>query len=581
LLLPVALFGTGLGFAGVSRAIQDEYRRSYANKALFLKIPVYAEKQYLFVAGRALRSELYSPTATPRFKVGDQVRVLNVDFGGDEIRFKVSSISSPTLAELVFKFQTDLQDSFPNRDDFDAALAATFTEGLRFSDLDEAKKHYVDGQFESVVRDLAAITSTSREFVLKQMAPRLPAYQDALRDVENLKNRNQDLASQAAQAQAENRRLETDLRQQQAETARLRTLNSSLQEKIDSSTSQLSRLGDDLRSAKGLTQSYQSQITNLQRSLNLKIDEGRDLAAQISDLGQAMRKLQRENDVLEKEVTGLRANVEEQKASNKRLSGEIEDLTHRNSQMKETIDALTSKEDSLARQYLQMKQSKEKLESITRSIDSLTTRIAEQRSEGGISARKILVSMGNIPLGHFEWKVPEAIGMDEHKTGELQFTAESIDYVRVSPEERQVLHSLGDRLRVGVKLLANDSSLVIAPDKALQTQEVGERDKAVWRWQLTNRGTQDVRLQLAVHLINRNNDEIPVLKEDSLVASTNMVRQVRNYLQPIPLAVGAVVGFLAFGVVSIFRRQRKPGFVGRQAGAKSSESSSYLGQKQL
>ncbi len=31
------------GFAGVSRAIQDEYRRTYENKALFLKIPVFSE----------------------------------------------------------------------------------------------------------------------------------------------------------------------------------------------------------------------------------------------------------------------------------------------------------------------------------------------------------------------------------------------------------------------------------------------------------------------------------------------------------------------------------------------------------
>lgn len=581
LLLLLVSLGSAVCFAGVSRAIQDRYRRSFENKALFLKVPIHAERQHLFVLGKNVRSEVFAPSTPARFKVGDQVRVLSLDFGGDEIRFKLGAITGTALAELVFKFQASLQEDFPNREDFDAALTSTFTEGLRYDDLEEAKKDYVEGQFESVVRDLATMTATNREFVLKQMATRIPAYQDALKDVENLKNKNQDFSGQINHLLSENRRLESDLRHQQAEAARLRSMNSNLQEKIDSSTTQLSRLGEDLKSARGLTQSYQSQIANLQRSLNIKVDEGRDLAVQISELGQTLKKLQRDNESLEKESTGLRAGLEDQKTTNKRLSGEMEDLTNKNRQLKETIDALTSKEDSLARQYLQMKLKKENLEWIARSIENLNTRTIEERSDGGVFTRKLLLSMHNIPLGYLEWRIPEAIGMDEQKPGELHFTAESIDYVRVAPDERQILHSLGDHLRLGVMLTADDSSLTITPDKASKVQEVGERDKAVWRWSLRNRGTQDVRVQLAAHLLNRHNDEVPILKEDRLVASTNMVRQVRNFLQPIPLAVGAVVGFVVFGIVSIFRRGRKPAFAGRQPAAKRSEPSTYMGQKQL
>jgi hypothetical protein len=33
---------------------------------------------------------------------------------------------------------------------------------------------------------------------------------------------------------------------------------------------------------------------------------------------------------------------------------------------------------------------------------------------------------------------------------------------------------------------------------------------------------------------------------------------VRDYLQPIPLALGAVIGFLLFGIVGVFRRTRHP-----------------------
>src|SRR5213083_1789053 len=121
----------GVSFAGVSRAIQDKYRREYESKALFLKVPVFSEKQYIFLVGRNVRHEQASATGAARFKVGDQVRILGLEFGGDEIRFKLSAIQGASSAEIVFKFDSSLADNFPNSDAFDAALAATFTEGVK------------------------------------------------------------------------------------------------------------------------------------------------------------------------------------------------------------------------------------------------------------------------------------------------------------------------------------------------------------------------------------------------------------------------------------------------------------------
>src|SRR5881296_1769302 len=263
----VSALCAGVSFAGVSRAIQDKYRRAYESKALFLKVPVFSEKQYIFIVGRNVRHEQASSPSAVRFKVGDQVRILGLDFGGDEIRFKVGALQGTNSSEIIFKFESSLADNFPNSDAFDAALAATFTEGLKLSDLDDAKRGYVEQQFESVVREIAATTGASRDFVLKSIAGRMTSYQDAQRDVENLKGRNQDLAGQLGQAQSEIRRLESELRQQQGEATRLKNSNAALQEKIDGSTSQLARLGEDLRSARGQTQTYQSQLANLQRSL--------------------------------------------------------------------------------------------------------------------------------------------------------------------------------------------------------------------------------------------------------------------------------------------------------------------------
>src|SRR5206468_12902769 len=167
-----------------------------------------------------------------------------------EIRLKLGAISGTGSATLVFKFDAELADSFPNSAAFDSALDGAFTEGMKFSDVDEAKRGYVEDQFERVLRDLVTTSGTSREFVLKSMAAKLPGYQDALRDVENLKGKNQELSGQLGQAQSDNRRLETEVRQQQAEINRLRSSMAALQEKIDSSSSQLARLGEDLKTSR-------------------------------------------------------------------------------------------------------------------------------------------------------------------------------------------------------------------------------------------------------------------------------------------------------------------------------------------
>ncbi len=551
------------GQAGVSKAIQEKYRRDYENKALFLKIPIFSEKQFVYIRGQAVVPDQTASAGSPRYKVGDQMRVLALEFGGDEIRCKLGALSGTGLAEIVFKFDAGLQDTFPNSDMFDKAMQATFTEGLKYSDLEEAKKGYVDDQFDRVVNEMAAASGAPREVVLKNMAPHLPAYQDALREIDNLKARGQELSTQVSQSQSENRKLDAELRSLQAESSRLRSQNQSLQEKIDSSTSQLSRLGDDLRNAKGMTQGYQSAIANLQRSLNLKVDANRDLGSQIADLGQALRRLQKDNETLEAQGGQLRGNLERTQAEKAQLSGDLEDARASNRKLKETIDTLTSKEDSLARQYLDLKRKKENLDNVITSIDNLNTRTLEEKSEGGFASGKVGFYLKDVPLGSLEWRLPDRLSHGEEKAGEVGFNSESIDYVKATAEERFILRSLGDRLKLQVKLASLGPTIEVRTNGDVAQQEVGERDRAVWRYKVFNSGMQDARLALSVHLINKNSDDIPVFQMEQPIASASVVRQVRNYLQPIPVGLGAVIGMLLFSIGSLFRRvkgsRRPPG----------------------
>jgi predicted nuclease with TOPRIM domain len=569
------------GFAGVSRAIQDKYRQKFENKALFLRVPLFSEKQYIYLRGKAISPDQGPNSGAARYKVGDQMRVVGMDFGGDDIKFKLSAIKGAGLNDVIFKFDANLIDSFPNSDVFDRAVEATFTEGLKYSDLEEAKRDYVGDQFERAVREIAAASSTGRDTVLKNMAPLLPAYQDAQKDIENLKNRNQDLSGQITQLQGESRQIDVELRAQQAEVARLRGANSALQEKIDSSTSQLSRLGDDLRSARGTAQGYQKELANLQKTLNIKLDSNRDLAVQIAELGQAMRKIQKENETLESQNSTLHANVEKLQGDNSKLSSELEDAKASNRQMRETIETLTSKEDSLARQYLDLKRAKENVDNVILSVDNLNARTVEEKSEDGRSAGRVGIFLRNIPLGTIEWSLPEHLSHNEQQSGVFSFATDSIDYVKVSTEERRILRSLGERLKLQVKLTSNLASMEVKPEKDEAVQEVGERDKATWRWKIFNTGTQDTHLALTVRLINKNSDDVPLFQREQLVTSSSVARQVRSYIQPIPIGLGALIGMLLYGIAGIFRKSRRSERTVKRRAAKPPEPPPYIDQKQL
>jgi predicted nuclease with TOPRIM domain len=545
------------GFAGVSRSIQEQYKKEYENKAMFLKVPVYGEKQSVHISGQTVRVD--QGTGVPRFKVGDQVRILLVEFAGDEIRFRMSGIGTPGIFEFGYRFDSNLLEDFPNRDVFERAIQSTLTEGLKYTEIEEAKRSFVENQFEQSVRDIAGSASISREAVLKSIAPQVPAYRDAQREIDNLRGRLQDVSGQLAQAQAENRKLESESKAQQAELSRLKSSNAALQSKIDDSASQISKLGDDLRDAKGSQQGYQRELANLQRSLNIKVDTGRDLAAQIADLGQAMRKLQKENDTLGNQINSLHTNLDSQQAANARLLGNNEELKASNGKLQATINTLTSKEDSLGRQYVDLKREKEKLEEFASAVAALRTRIEEEKTEDGMHTGRASLYLKSVLLGSLTWNIPEHLNHNESKSAEAAFSAESIDAIRMSPEERHLRGMLGDKLKVRVDLASGSNAVEVAPEADEGYHDVGERDHFSWRWNITNRSSQDASLSITARLRNKNSSEIPLFQHEKTVLSSNAVRQIRGYLHPIPLAIGILLGFLLFGVVGIFRRPKKPG----------------------
>jgi predicted nuclease with TOPRIM domain len=576
-LFAVLFLGGLAGFAGVSRAIQEQYKRDYENKAMFLKIPIYAERQFVYISGQTFRIEPGS--GSPRYKVGDQLRIVGIEFTGDEVKFRMSGIANPGFVEIAFKFDSSLQESFPNRDVLDRAIQASLTEGLRYKDIDDAKDNFVTDKFERSVHEIADSASLSRESVLKSIAPRIPAFQEAQREIDTLKSRLQDVSAQLNQSQSENRKLESDSRAQQAELSRLKSANAALQEKIDNSTSQISRLGDELRDVRGNAQGYQRELANIQRSLNLRVDASRDLVTQITELGQAMRKIQKDNESLGNQLSSLKTNLDAQQATNARLLGDNEDLKSKNRQMQATISTLTSNEDSLGRKYLDLKNEKEKLDDYSQLIAALRTRITEESAEGGSYTGKANVYLRNTLLGCLDWDIPIYLNHGESKSCKAGFSSESIDYVRLTPEERHLLRSLGSKLKLQMDLVSGSEAMEVKPESNEPFHEIGERDHSSWRWNITNNGTQDARIVLTAHLLNKNSDRVSIIQQEHPLISSNAVRQFRSYLQPVPMILGTLVGFFLFGILGIFLRKRGP--ARGQPTPRASESVTTVVKKQL
>jgi predicted nuclease with TOPRIM domain len=561
-------------FSGVSRKIQEQYKHDYENKAVFMKIPIYSERQLVRISDQKIRAE--QGLGAPKFKVGDQLRILGVDFAGDEIKFKLGAIATTGVVDIVFKFDGSLQESFPNQDVFDRALRSTFTEGLKYTDIEDSKRTFVEQEFDRSVRDIAGAASISRETVLKNIAPHVPAFQDAQRDIDNLKDKLQDVSNQLAQSQAENRKLESNVNTQQAELSSLKSANASLQDKIDKSSTQVSRLGDDLRTAKGTAQGYQQGLASIQRSLNIKVETNRDLASQLTDLGQAIRKLQKENDSLSNQLAAAKTNLEAQQAANARLLSDNEELKSSNRQMQSTIKTLTSNEDSLARKYTDLQKAKQNLDDFTQAVKALRARIVEEKIEAGLRSGKANIFLKNTLLGSLDWRIPINIMPGKSKTGDAGFSAESIDLVKMTQEERHLLHTLGERLKMRIDLLSDSTSVEITPEQKDSLREVGERDRSAWKWKIGGHGSQDARILISARLINKDAEEISFFHQESPVAASNLVRQVRGYLQPIPLAVGAVIGFLIFGIVGVFRKPKRETSL-----SNPTEPPSYSGPKGL
>lgn len=549
--------------AGVSQDIQDQYKRNYENKAMFLKIPIYTQKQVVDIEGRTFRA--VPGVGSPLYKVGEQFRITEVDFGGDVIKFRLTDIKTQAEAEIDFRFPVNLQESFPGREVFDRALESTFTEGLSYKDIDDAKTVFLKGEFDRSVDRIADATSLSRDVVLGKVAPLVPAYDEMKRDRDGLDAKVKDLAAQIADLKTGNLELESKINDREAELKRLIGSNASMRESMGNSKAQIEKLQAELRDTKATAQKFEREIATIQSSLNVQSDSNRDLT--------------KDNAKLADRIRALQDDLKEQQSANELLTKEIDDSKSENRKMQSTIRTLTSNKNSIGKQYVEMKSEKEKLDDFVMAIHAIQARIVEEKEEGGFYSGKADIYVGDVLLGSLAWNIPMYLNHGESGNGRATFAVESIDYVKVEPEERQILRTLGERLQIRLELDSLSPSMQVSAGEETALHELGERENFTWNWQLRNNGTQDAPFLLKAQVVNKNSQDISLFRKQYDIVASNPIRRMRSYLEPVPIAIGVVLGFLLFGIVGIFRRpkSRKPNHP-PNSGA---DSKPYISEKKL
>ena len=244
----------------VRREVENSYVQKYENKAIFLKIPIRTKQQIVHV--RRSGPELDRRTGGPLlfFKVGDQVRITEVDFRRNSVRFEIAAFDVQREGEIIFQFPQPLTEDFAQQNSFDLALGASLTEGLSYSDLDLAKEEFIEAEFGLFLRELVRSSNTSTDFVSKTLSSKMPEYQLLKEEVSVAGSRLQK-AEQTLGAETKARR------QAESESNRIRQ--------------ELERRSTELSQVQAQGQNASEEITRLQREINQLNEIGQDYENQM------------------------------------------------------------------------------------------------------------------------------------------------------------------------------------------------------------------------------------------------------------------------------------------------------------
>ena len=380
--------------AGVRQDIQRSYIQSYQNKAMFLKVPVRGTRQVIHVRVSGSRLDPVSVTDPLRFKVGDQVRITEVEFRGDAVRFKVSSLDLNGKSELEFRFRKDLQDHFPQRGAFDITLKATLTEGLSYTDIESARHEFIEGEFDQFVEQLARSNNTSSDFVVTVLRDRIPDYQALRLEMDETKSMLQ--------------KAEEDLQQEKRSRLQVESEFTRLEGQLGQGRSELDRLEDERKTLMAetdrLSRDYENQVKRLIETLNIKTSSASSLEAQVEVLNDSLGTFRNERLTRAREIQGLNEQLSGLGEMNRALSEDMERVQGEKAKLWDDFSVLTSNRQGLEGRYAELLQENEQLQNASLLDDSFSLkRRIERREENEFQIAAFRSIAREHPIDQFRW----------------------------------------------------------------------------------------------------------------------------------------------------------------------------------
>lgn len=529
--------------AGVRRDIQSSYIQNYENKAMFLKVPIRGRRQIIQVSVSGSRLDPASITDPLRFKVGDQVRITDVNFRGDSVRFKLSSLDFTRESELEFRFRQDLQDHFPQRGAFDITLKATLTEGLSYTDIESARQEFIEGEFDQFVEQLALSNNTSYDFVVTVLRDTIPDYQ-ALR-------------LEADQTKSMLQKTEEDLQQEKRARSRVESEVTLLEGQLDQNRSKLDRLEGERKTLMAetdrLSHNYENQVKRLIETLNVKTSSATSLEAQVDVLNESIGTLRNEGLTRARQVQDLNQQMSRVEETNRALSNDLEQAQGEKRKLWDDFSVLTSNRQGLEGRYAEILKENEQLQNaaLLNNSFSLKRRI-ERRENNEFQVADLYLLTQRI--GTMEIQIPPVAGTVHL----VRFTATSPDTVKFSSDERKIFDVLGESFQIETTWETSSSNLNIVLLDKESVQSVGPRETIEWPWMFQGEVTQPESASLVVHLISSNGNRIFLGSQDLTVSPAQMMTRLRYSISPMSILAGSVAGLLVFGVLFGLRGRPQP-----------------------
>ncbi len=558
--------------AGVPKELAARYVQQYENKAMFLRIPARGHRQIIYVSDQGPKLKPSNFANRLSFNVGEQVRITDVSFKDDQIRFKIASIDLSRENELIFQFPRSIEENFTQKESFDTTLKGTFVEGLSYADIEASKEEFVHSQIDQLIRQLATLAGTSDEFVTKSILEKNPKYQAAKKEARTTQTQLLQVKDRLRREIKARENLGIEASSAGKKLHRLRQTSAVFQKHRQELSERARMLQRQVDRLEETNLEYERQIQELMESLNMKSASTVSLGKRIEGLSTSIVSLQEERNLQSVKLATLGKQIENVAASNQKLSTDLRRTLAGKVKLEKNIRALTSDQDSLQANYLKLKKHSEILE--TASSLSAALRLQRNRNETDGLRSADLFLLGQ-KVGTFEVQIPRSPG-HVYLVG---FSADSPDTVQFTEEERKLYEALGEVIRVETDWQANNLTFILMPEsdggEAVESiQAVRPREKVEWPWLCKGKISQPETVLLNAHLIDQNGQRIRIDSQEFMVAPAGILDSARQAFSPLSVAAGSLLGFAVSWLVFGFSR-------GRRGIGATIHNRRYLTQKKL